>query len=70
MSNLGWRHLFVSREDELAWLQAAWYEAKAGRPQFRVLLGESGLGKTRLVQEFYRWLSSEEDPGTETCPQG
>lgn len=27
-----------------------------------MLLGESGLGKTRLVQEFYRWLSRREDP--------
>jgi tetratricopeptide (TPR) repeat protein len=70
MSDHRWRHLFVSRDDELAWLQAAWREAKAGRPHFRVLLGESGLGKTRLVQEFYRWLSREEDPGTPTHPEG
>ena len=70
MSDHGWRHLFVSREKELAWLQDAWREAKAGRPQFLVLLGESGLGKTRLVQEFYRWLSREADPGTPACPEG
>jgi tetratricopeptide (TPR) repeat protein len=70
MSDFRWRHLFVSRDDELAWLQAAWREAKKGRPQFRVLLGESGVGKTRLVQEFYRWLSREEDPAATAHSEG
>ena len=65
-----WRHLFVSRDKEMGWLQSAWREAKRGNPQFRVLLGESGLGKTRLAQEFYRWMSREEDPPTESAPEG
>jgi len=49
--------MFVGREDELAWLQAAWERAAAGEPQMRVLRGESGLGKTRIVQALYSWLS-------------
>ena len=65
-----WRHLFVSRDKEMGWLQSAWREAKRGNPQFRVLLGESGLGKTRLAQEFYRWMSREEDPPTPSAPEG
>jgi AAA ATPase domain len=70
MSDRGWRHLFVARGEEMAWLQAAWREVKAGRPRFLVLLADSGLGKTRLVQEFYRWLSRAEDPGTPECAEG
>jgi hypothetical protein len=35
-----------------------------------VLLAESGLGKTWLVQEFYRWLSITQDPRTKEAPQG
>ncbi len=57
-----WQRLFVGRDTELGWLHEAWHKAKQGDPQFVVLLGESGLGKTRLVQEFYRWLSCREDP--------
>ncbi|MBN8499569.1 MAG: SEC-C domain-containing protein [Sphingomonadales bacterium] len=35
--------------------------AKAGKPQVVAIIAESGLGKTRLVQEFYSWLSITED---------
>jgi tetratricopeptide (TPR) repeat protein len=58
-----WQHMFVGRELDMAFLQERWEEARHGRPQVVVLLGESGLGKTRLVQEFYRWLSTNADPG-------
>jgi hypothetical protein len=70
MSQPGWRRLFVAREAEMAWLQTAWREAQKGRPQLRVLVGDRGLGKTRLVQEFYRWLSRAEDPVTPAWPEG
>jgi len=49
--------IFIGRENDIATLQEAWHRAKAGRPQMVVLLGETGLGKTRVVQEFYGWLS-------------
>lgn len=56
---------FIEREAELRWLQDSWQRAKEGRPQVCVVRGESGLGKTRLVKEFYRWLAGhpEFDPG-------
>ena len=62
-SRYAWRHMFVGREPDMAYLQERWDDAREGRPQVVVLLGESGLGKTRLVQEFYRWLSTAADPG-------
>lgn len=43
---------FVGREDELAFLRARWEEASAGRGQAVVLVGDSGVGKSRLVREF------------------
>lgn len=49
---------FIGREDHLRWLQSAWDSARQGIPQLCVLRGESGFGKTRLVQEFYSWLGN------------
>jgi tetratricopeptide (TPR) repeat protein len=61
------RQTFVGREDDLDRLRAAWRKAnpmddRQPEAQCVVLLGESGLGKTRLVEEFYYWLSTTEDP--------
>lgn len=53
--------MFVGRDDDLAVLQEAWQKAKAGKPQVVAVIAESGLGKTRLIQEFYSWLSTSED---------
>jgi len=53
---------FVGRESELSVLRQAWHEALRGRPQVVVLVAEARLGKTRVVQEFYRWLNQSEDP--------
>ncbi|MFC3714304.1 AAA family ATPase [Sphingoaurantiacus capsulatus] len=54
---------FCGRAEELATLQRAYarLEAEAPAPQLVVLSGESGLGKTRIVQEFYAWLSAQRD---------
>ena len=65
-----WRTLFVGRDQELERLARLWRHVKLGHPQLLVVLGESGLGKTRLVQEFYRWLNQHDDPGTEEAPEG
>ncbi|CAN7777057.1 tetratricopeptide repeat protein [Caballeronia sp. LjRoot31] len=54
---------FVGREKELAVLRKAWRAALYGKPQVVVLVAEARLGKTRIVQEFYRWLNQFEDPG-------
>jgi hypothetical protein len=61
-----WRQQFLGREADMQRLQEAWRRAREKRPQFLVLLAESGFGKTRLVQEFYGWLSTtfdDRDPG-------
>jgi class 3 adenylate cyclase/tetratricopeptide (TPR) repeat protein len=48
---------FVGREAELARLTGA-YEAAVteGRPQLVTILGDPGLGKTRIVREFWQQL--------------
>jgi len=43
---------FVGRAAEVRWLEQRLQEAIAGRPQVVVLIGESGLGKTRLQTEL------------------
>ncbi|MBV9850860.1 MAG: hypothetical protein JO250_14400 [Armatimonadetes bacterium] len=55
------RYPLLGREDDLNILKDAWKRAHDGDPQFLVLLAESGFGKTRLVQEFYGWLSRTYD---------
>jgi len=48
----------VGREGELAFLQRSWGDAMAGQGQLVWVLGEAGIGKTRLVEEFatrVRW---------------
>jgi predicted ATPase/class 3 adenylate cyclase len=50
---------FVGREHELTLLQERWAEAKAGRGQVISLMGEAGIGKSRLRLEFQRRLQGE-----------
>lgn len=55
---------FCGRDHELRLLQAAYRPVATGEPpgpRLVALVAESGLGKTRLVQEFFRWLSTHED---------
>ena len=42
----------VGREEELAALVRRWERAKAGEGQFVQIVGEPGLGKSRLMEEF------------------
>lgn len=56
-----WQGLFVGRDAELALLQSCWDLARSGEPQLAVLLAPPGLGKTRLVQEFFHRVSAEHD---------
>lgn len=52
---------FAGRTAQLEVLRGAWESVRAGPgPKVVVLLAESGLGKTRLVQEFYGWLVEHE----------
>jgi predicted ATPase/class 3 adenylate cyclase len=50
---------FVGREHELTLLQERWVEARAGRGQVILLMGEAGIGKSRLLLEFQRCLAGE-----------
>ena len=45
---------FVGRGEELAELRAALHEAQAGHPSLAFVAGESGVGKTRLLNELER----------------
>ena len=46
--------VFVGRDEELAALGAALERAAGGRAQAVLLAGDSGVGKTRLLDEFRR----------------
>jgi len=52
---------FYGRQQELERLTATWEQvAGEGGPRMAIILGESGVGKSRLVQAFYQWLASHE----------
>ncbi len=54
---------FIGRDLELAALDEAWAEVRGGAPRWVLLLGDSGLGKTRLVHEFYRRIVAQDGAG-------
>ena len=43
---------FVGRHDQMAQLQRAWESARAGHGQIVAVMGEAGVGKSRLFHEF------------------
>jgi class 3 adenylate cyclase len=51
----GQRHLtpLVGREEELAMLLRRWERARQGDGQLVLIVGEPGLGKSRLIDEFH-----------------
>ena len=53
------RSPFVGREVEVAQLARAAARAKAGAGQIIALVGEPGVGKTRLVHEFIESVADE-----------
>jgi class 3 adenylate cyclase len=60
----GQRHLtpLVGREEEIAILMRRWERARQGDGQLVVIVGEPGLGKSRLLEEFHARL--KETPHT------
>jgi class 3 adenylate cyclase/tetratricopeptide (TPR) repeat protein len=50
---------FVGRDAEIDQLGAAWQRAAAGRGQIVAVVGEPGVGKSRLIYEFVRARSRE-----------
>lgn len=51
----GQRHLtpLVGREEEIAMLMRRWERARRGDGQLVMIVGEPGLGKSRLIEEFH-----------------
>ena len=55
----GLEPVFVGREGEFDLLRAAYGRvAGEGEPQLLTILGDAGVGKTRLVRELWQWLSA------------
>ncbi len=52
----GFRVPFVNRARELNILQNAWQETVKGVPQVVTIVGETGIGKSRLLAEFLRTI--------------
>jgi class 3 adenylate cyclase len=56
----GLQPVFVGRGGELADLQQVYDRVVAtGQPQLVTVIGDAGVGKTRLVREFWRWLDRD-----------
>ena len=43
---------FVGRNDEMRLLLSRWEQAREGRGQLALVVGEPGIGKSRLIEEF------------------
>ena len=56
---------FVGREEEFALLARRWERARTGEGQFVLIVGEPGLGKSRLLQEFHAGLAETPHTWTE-----
>ena len=54
----GQRHLtpLVGRDEEIAMLMRRWERARQGEGQLVLIVGEPGLGKSRLIDEFHARL--------------
>ena len=49
----------VGRRGEWQTLRAAWHDATRGHAQFVLIMGEAGIGKTRLAEELRTWVTSQ-----------
>jgi class 3 adenylate cyclase/tetratricopeptide (TPR) repeat protein len=59
----GLHRVFVGRESELELLRATFRRTAAqGEPHLVTIVGEPGVGKTRLVRELWEVLAEEEPP--------
>ncbi|MGZ4227329.1 MAG: ATP-binding protein [Solirubrobacteraceae bacterium] len=47
-----WARPFVGRADALARLSSVWASVQAGGPAFAIVVGEPGIGKSRLAAQF------------------
>ncbi|WP_439369632.1 AAA family ATPase [Bradyrhizobium sp. DASA03120] len=68
----GQRHLtpLVGRDEEIAMLMRRWERAKQGDGQLVLIVGEPGIGKSRLIEEFHARLRDTPHTWTEwSCSQ-
>jgi class 3 adenylate cyclase/predicted ATPase len=68
----GQRHLtpLVGRDEEIAMLMRRWERARQGDGQLVVIVGEPGIGKSRLIEEFHARLRDTPHTWTEwSCSQ-
>ena len=49
----------IGRAAEWEKLRDVWFAASSGKPQCVVLVGEAGIGKTRLAEELIGWVESQ-----------
>ena len=54
----------VGRDDEIAMLMRRWERARQGDGQLVIIVGEPGLGKSRLIEEFHPRLPTRRTPGS------
>ena len=60
----------VGRDEEIAMLMRRWERARQGEGQLVLIVGEPGLGKSRLIEEFHLRLRETPHTWTEwTCSQ-
>jgi class 3 adenylate cyclase/tetratricopeptide (TPR) repeat protein len=67
---------FVGREDEIALLMNRWERARQGRGQVVTVIGEPGIGKSRMVEEYrehiknhlHLWVECGGEPFFEKTP--
>jgi class 3 adenylate cyclase/tetratricopeptide (TPR) repeat protein len=56
----GLRRVFVGRDAELGQLHQLYAEvAHNGEPQLATIIGDAGVGKSRLVRELWGWLAAQ-----------
>ena len=56
----GLQPAFVGRDHELGLLQQAYERARTtGEPQAATIMGDAGIGKTRLLRELWDWCGKE-----------
>jgi class 3 adenylate cyclase len=55
---------FVGREDELRSLMNRWEQVLDGDGQVALIIGEAGIGKSRLVQRFHEQIAGTPIPGS------
>jgi class 3 adenylate cyclase/predicted ATPase len=58
---------FVGRQHELEQIRQAWEQAQAGRGQIVGVMGEPGIGKSRLFHEFVKAYGRSSPPSLPGC---